>query len=87
MSYTTKLSTQSYISNCWSSIIQNPHGGLDVLSASTAVEETNGVESDGVERESAGDLESFVMKNEMIQGGLIFIGSKISEAILNQNRC
>jgi hypothetical protein len=38
-------------------------------------------------RESSGDLESFGMKNEMTQGGLIFIGLKISEAVLNQNRC
>jgi hypothetical protein len=32
MMYTTKLSTQGQISNCWSSILQNPHGGLDALS-------------------------------------------------------
>jgi hypothetical protein len=46
-----------------------------------------GVESDGVERESSGDLESFRMKSEMTRGGLIFIGSKISKAVLNQNCC
>jgi hypothetical protein len=50
------------------------------------VEETGGVESDGVERERRG-LESFRMKSERTQGGLIFIGSKISEAVLNQNCC
>jgi hypothetical protein len=33
MLYTIKLLTQGSISNCWSSILQNPHGGLDALSA------------------------------------------------------
>jgi hypothetical protein len=58
--------------------------------ASTAVEETDMSGVDGVggdwrsrERESGGDLESFGMESETIRGGLIFIGSKISEAILN----
>jgi hypothetical protein len=50
---------------------------------SMAAEETDGVESDGVERESGGDLEYFGMKREITWDGLIFIGSKISEAILN----
>jgi hypothetical protein len=50
-------------------------------------EETGGVESDGVERESSGDLESFGMKNKTTRGELIFICSKISEAVLNQNHC
>jgi hypothetical protein len=36
MSYTTKLSTQGYISNCWPSILQNSHEGLDALSATSA---------------------------------------------------
>jgi hypothetical protein len=35
------------------------------------------------ERESGGDLEYFGMKREITWDGLIFIGSKISEAILN----
>jgi hypothetical protein len=48
-------------------------------------EETSGVESSRVE--SGGDLESFGMKSEMTWGGLLFIGSKISTAVLNQNRC
>jgi hypothetical protein len=38
-------------------------------------------------RESGGDLENFGMKNKMTRCGLIFIGSKILEAVLNQNRC
>jgi hypothetical protein len=38
-------------------------------------------------RESGGDLESFWMKSEIIRGRLIFIGSIISEAVLNQNCC
>jgi hypothetical protein len=38
-------------------------------------------------RESGGDLESFRMKNETTQNMLIFICSKISETVLNQNRC
>jgi hypothetical protein len=36
------------------------------------VEETGRVESGEVE-ESGGDLESFEMKNEITQGGLVFI--------------
>jgi hypothetical protein len=52
--------------------------------ASTAAEETGRVESDEVERESSRDLKSFVMKrNDTGQS----IGSKISEAVLNQNCC
>jgi hypothetical protein len=57
--------------------------------ASTAVEEigTSGVDSGGGdwrsrERESGSDLESFGMKSEMTRGMLIFIGLKISEAVL-----
>ncbi len=38
-------------------------------------------------RESGGDLESFGMKSKIIRGRLIFIGSIISEAVLNQNCC
>jgi hypothetical protein len=37
---------------------------------------TDGVESDR-------DLESFGMKSKMTWGGLLFIGSKISAAVLN----
>jgi hypothetical protein len=66
---------------------------------STMVEETDTSSIDGGgcgrrsrerwsrERESDRDLESFEMKRETTRGGLIFIGSKISEAVLNQNRC
>jgi hypothetical protein len=39
-------------------------------------EEIGGVESDG-------DLENFVMKSETSWGGLLFVGSKLSAAILN----
>jgi hypothetical protein len=46
------------------------------------VEEIDRVESDGVE-ESDGDLESFGMKSETTRGGLLFIGLKISAAVLN----
>jgi hypothetical protein len=46
--------------------------------ASTATEET-----DRVERESGGDLEIFGMRSETTRGCLIFIGSKISEVVLN----
>jgi hypothetical protein len=42
---------------------------------STAAVATGGVESDG-------DLESFGMKNEMTRGGLLFISSKTSAAVL-----
>jgi hypothetical protein len=38
-------------------------------------------------RESTGNFESFGMKSEAIRGQLIFIGFKISEAVLNQNCC
>jgi hypothetical protein len=41
----------------------------------TAAVATGGVESDG-------DLESFGMKSETTQGGLLFIGSRISAAVL-----
>jgi hypothetical protein len=40
------------------------------------------VESGGVE-ESGGDLDSFRIKSKMTRGGLLFIGSKISAAVLN----
>jgi hypothetical protein len=43
--------------------------------ASTAAVATDGVES-------GGDLESFEMKSETTQGMLLFIGSKISAAVL-----
>jgi hypothetical protein len=36
--------------------------------------------TDGVE--SGGELESFWMKSEMTQGGLLFICSKLSAAVL-----
>jgi hypothetical protein len=42
---------------------------------------TDRVESDG-DLESGRDLESFGMKSETIQGGLLFISSKISAAVL-----
>jgi hypothetical protein len=45
------------------------------------VEESYGAESGGVE--SSGELESFVMKSETTQCGLLFIDSKISVADLN----
>jgi hypothetical protein len=45
-----------------------------------AAEETGGVES-------GGDLESFAMKNETPLDGLLFIGSKLSAAVLNYIRC
>jgi hypothetical protein len=41
-----------------------------------AAEETGGVES-------GGDLESFRMKSKTIRGMLLFIGSKLSAAVLN----
>jgi hypothetical protein len=47
--------------------------------ASTAVEETGRVESDG-------DIESFAMKSEMSRDGLLFIRSKLSVVVLNYNR-
>jgi hypothetical protein len=42
----------------------------------TMAEKTGGVES-------GGDLESFELKIEMTQNELLFIGSKISAAVLN----
>jgi hypothetical protein len=39
----------------------------------TATEETSGVQS-------GRDLKSFVIKNEMSRGGLLFIGSNLSAA-------
>jgi hypothetical protein len=39
-------------------------------------EEIDGVESDG-------DLENFVMKSETSWDGLLFVGSKLSAAVLN----
>jgi hypothetical protein len=45
-----------------------------------AAEETGGVERSRVE--SGGGLESFGMKSEMTRGGLLFVGSKISAAVL-----
>jgi hypothetical protein len=41
-----------------------------------AAEETGGLES-------GGNLESFGMKSETTRGGLLFIGLKISAAVLN----
>jgi hypothetical protein len=65
--------------------------------ALTAAEETGSCDVDGSggdrrsrerqSRESDIDLESFVMKNETVWDGLLFIGSKISAVVLNQNRC
>jgi hypothetical protein len=46
--------------------------------ASKVAEETSRVES-------SMDLESFVMKNEMPQGGLLFIGLKLPVVVLNYN--
>jgi hypothetical protein len=42
---------------------------------------SSGVDSGRVE--SGVDLESFGMKSKMTRGGLLFIGSKISAAVLN----
>jgi hypothetical protein len=42
---------------------------------------TDRVESSG-DLESGGDLESFEIKSEMTQDGLLFIDSKISAAVL-----
>jgi hypothetical protein len=47
-----------------------------VRGRAAATEETGGVESNG-------DLESFVMKSETPRGGLLFISSKLSAAVLN----
>jgi hypothetical protein len=67
--------------------------------ASTAMEETDMSDVDNDKgdrrsrerhsrvRESGGDLESFRMKNETTRNMLIFICSKISETVLNQNYC
>jgi hypothetical protein len=49
--------------------------------ASTVVVATEKVESGG-DLESGRDLGSFGMKSEMMWGGLLFIGSKISAAVL-----
>jgi hypothetical protein len=43
---------------------------------STTAEETSGVQS-------GGDIESFGMKSETRRGGLVFIGLKLSAAVLN----
>jgi hypothetical protein len=51
--------------------------------ALTAAQETGGVEN-GVEK-TGGDLE-FWDERKMIRGRLLFIGSKISAAVLKYNR-
>jgi hypothetical protein len=57
-------------------------GGGDRESAvSTAVAVVGRVKSGG-DLESSRDLESFGMKSEMTRGGILFIGSKISAAVL-----
>jgi hypothetical protein len=57
-------------------------GGGDRESAvSTAVAVIGRVKSGG-DLESSRDLESFGMKSEMTRGGILFIGSKISAAVL-----
>jgi hypothetical protein len=57
-------------------------GGGDRESAvSTAVAVIGRVRSGG-DLESSRDLESFGMKSEMTRGGILFIGSKISAAVL-----
>jgi hypothetical protein len=57
-------------------------GGRDRESAvSTAVAVTGRVKSGG-DLESSRDLESFGMISEMTRGGILFIGSKISAAVL-----
>jgi hypothetical protein len=38
-------------------------------------------------RQSGGDLKSFGIKSKTTRGELLFIGSKISATILNQNCC
>jgi hypothetical protein len=43
----------------------------------------DGIVESGEDLESGGDLESFGMKSETTRGGLLFIGSKISVAIVN----
>jgi hypothetical protein len=47
------------------------------------IDETGEVESHRVERERCGNLQSFKIKSETTRGWPIFIGSKISEAVLN----
>jgi hypothetical protein len=49
--------------------------------ASMAAVTTGRVESDE-NLESGGDLESFWMNSKMTRGGLLFIGSEISAAVL-----
>jgi hypothetical protein len=49
--------------------------------ASTAAAAIDRVEG-SKDLESSGDLESFGIKSKMTRGGLLFIGSKISAAIL-----
>jgi hypothetical protein len=52
----------------------------------TMAEEEAGVDGgkgDRRSRECGGDLESFGMKNEMTRDELLFIGSKLSVAVLN----
>jgi hypothetical protein len=56
-------------------------GGDRQSAASTTAVATDKVESGG-DLESSGDLESFGLKSETIRGGLLFIGSKISVAVL-----
>jgi hypothetical protein len=56
-------------------------GGDRQSAASTAAVATDKVESGG-DLESSGDLESFGLKSETTRGGLLFIGSKISVAVL-----
>jgi hypothetical protein len=62
-------------------------GRRPARAALTAAEETSlsdvdggGIDSGGVE--SGGDLESFVLTSKMARGGLLFIGLKISAAVL-----
>jgi hypothetical protein len=49
--------------------------------ASTAAAAIDRVEG-SKDLESSGDLESFGIKSKMTRGGLLFIGSKISAAVL-----
>jgi hypothetical protein len=56
----------------------------------TVAEEEAGVDGgkgDRRSRECGGDLESFGMKNEMTRDELLFIGSKLSVAVLNYSCC
>jgi hypothetical protein len=59
---------------------EEEEAGVRGRAAATAVEETDGVERDG-------DLESFAMKSKIPRDGLLFIGSKLSEAIVVKNHC